>query len=344
MRYFRATCAVAALVLTLPGLSSAQPAPATSDPAAAKPAPAADEGQPLSDDVSRGDLFALMPHAHAFNATGPFTFPHDTLWKDQKTDTGPRQNQIFGIDLSHHNLDSCLCKAISWTGLASQHVRFAYLKASQGLGYDKDFATYRTGARKLPAQSRIYVGAYHFLSSSVPADQQAAYFLKLMDGKLDAEDLPPALDLEWDVKIENGKIVNNPDGRPFDKWSATPPKEIVARVKLWLDTVAEATGRTPMLYTSREWVREGLKDETLLAELKDYPIWVADYSISGHVTEIPSTPDKRPWTLWQFTSEAQFTSGGVGKSHGVDASVFDGSESDFYKAFGLTPPDKNGPH
>src|SRR5271166_817646 len=97
----------------------------------------AQDAQPLNDDASRGQLFEYMGETiegkespadftqYAFRAA--FRFAHDARWKNPALEEDPRSNQIFGIDVSHHNTDGCHCQ-INWEKLADQDVAFAYLK------------------------------------------------------------------------------------------------------------------------------------------------------------------------------------------------------------------------
>jgi lysozyme len=64
----------------------------------------------------------------------------------------------------------------------------------------------------------------------------------------------------------------------------------------------------------------------LLAKLKKYPIWIADYSPTRRAIETPSQPAGFKWTLWQFTDDSELS---VGATKPLDASVFKGTESEF---------------
>src|SRR5690349_10099102 len=93
-------------------------------------------GQALTDDLSRGERFDLMLSELADNPSLSdvqrrqfafplaFVFPHDAKYRNSLTETDPRSNQIFGIDLSHHNIDNCRCD-IDWVKLRRQEVQFA---------------------------------------------------------------------------------------------------------------------------------------------------------------------------------------------------------------------------
>jgi GH25 family lysozyme M1 (1,4-beta-N-acetylmuramidase) len=74
----------------------------------------------LVDDYSRGDLLrysmSIGPNARAF--PDGFTFPNDAK---------PRPELLFGVDVSHYD------GVINWSRAREQEIRFAYVKATQGV-------------------------------------------------------------------------------------------------------------------------------------------------------------------------------------------------------------------
>ena len=171
------------------------------------------------------------------------------------------EESIFGIDLSHHNEDGCNCK-INWSDVEAQKVTFAYLKATQGAtGQDTRFSN----NWNLLAQTSILRGAYHFLSPFSSPEDQVKNFLKMM-GPLQPKDLPPVMDIEWTDAA-------NPDN---DGWKNMSSDEIVQFALKWLTAVEDATGRTPVIYTSRAWWKDRITDANL-SKFQRYPIWLAQY-------------------------------------------------------------------
>ena len=98
----------------------------------------------LTNDLTRGQL--LEEHTRQMILSSPrakkmsaqsveqlaakqpsFNFPHDALYKQNNV---PRQNSIFGIDISHHQ-----GAKFPFSGLAKQSVSYVYVKATQGTGY-----------------------------------------------------------------------------------------------------------------------------------------------------------------------------------------------------------------
>jgi lysozyme len=245
-------------------------------------------------------------------------------------------SSIFGIDVSHHNEDNkdCFphCK-INWASLQEQGVYFAYTKASQGTKRDPRFGEYWADLGSLPQVNRVFRGAYHFLSSDGAADEQASYFLKVI-GTLGAGDLPPSLDLEWDIRIgPDGKVVKDANGKERDFWDRFDPDEIIYRALTWLKSVRSATNRTPIVYTNKAWWDERIKDEKKFARLSEFGLWVAAYPRTISLNEKPSVPNGAPWKLWQFTDRAIMAAGGLVGS--ADANIFKGTPEDFQKEFGL---------
>ena len=293
----------------------------------------------LTNDPSRAQLFEIMIERagllQPFALKRAFEFPHDV---DIDDSTGnKRTNSLFGIDVSHHNEENKDCYPhckIDWVALRRQGVYFVYAKASQGRGRDPRFSEHWTDLGQLPASSRIFRGAYHFLSSDGTGADQASTFLKIM-GAIEPLDLPPSLDLEWDVRVgADGKVIKNADGNDRDFWDRLTPDQIIDQTVAWLDAVRSAIHRTPLIYTNKGWWDERIKDEKKFSKLASSILWVAAYPRTVSLNEIPAVPNGSKWGFWQFTDRAVMTDGGlVGRA---DANVFKGTAQDFQKMFGLS--------
>jgi lysozyme len=91
----------------------------------------------------------------------------------------------WGIDVSSHQ------GSIDWRSVATDNIRFVYIKATQGDHYvDPEFRADWTGAR----QSGLRTGAYHFFTFCSSGVSQAVNFLRVIPKS--ANWLPPAVDLE----------------------------------------------------------------------------------------------------------------------------------------------------
>jgi lysozyme len=283
----------------------------------------------LENEPSRSELFStyIVPKdsegksiigSRSFDLRGPFVFPTNAL----RDGANERKNSIFGIDISHHNGES-----LEFDGLRQQHIRFVYMKASQGARFrDPMFSSNWQSIGRLNGAQSVRRGAYHFLSADADPIRQAEAFLKMLEisGGLQRNDMPPVVDLEWDFSEPNS----------VDRWSNYSPDDIVKKTLDWLRYIKEKTGRRPMVYTSHEWWRQRGIPEAEFGKFAEYGLWIANYSESRRASERPTTPNNAKWHLWQFTDRARL-SAGYPRPGGVDADIFHGTEADFEEAFDL---------
>jgi lysozyme len=280
---------------------------------------AEDERSPLADDLSRDELAkyaqSLGPHLRALPYE--FSFPDDV-----------RKNTAFGIDVSHYQGD------IDWNIVARQKIVFVYIKATQGDQYfDPYFSKNWTGAAQTGTfSSKIHRGAYHFMTANDSPEKQAQNFLSTV-GLLRGWDLPPCVDVEWDLTRQNGSVVLDQKGRPIDAWANFSSDEIVRRISSWLKLVEAATGRRPIIYTNAEWWSERIGRNK---SLTNYPLWVADYTSKSLGRESPTVPPEFSWSLWQLTDQGVLRLGGIQKP--VDTTIYNGSVDKLMKQFGFTVP------
>lgn len=320
------------------GPTSVVKAPPTQTPAVAAaptqaPAPVANaEG----DGLSRGQRFRIVeqemlkelgPGAALSSALAKaFTFPY------------ARQDAVFGIDISHHNTDNCDCR-IDWDLAARQKVAFVYAKATEGSEYRDP--TFDGHWRALGQRQKIHRGAYHFMRADVDPEAQAKSFLQKM-GKLEVGDLPPALDLEWDIYQSSSRKWSPKDGN--DYWSNLSSEEIVSRALKWLDIVERETGRTPIIYTSRTWWNGRIGDDKL-ERFKRYSIWLSAMEDQDLQLERPGAKGgwagRWNWKLWQFTNRGDLSNAGLKNpptptAERVDVSIFSGTLNQFQQAMGIS--------
>ena len=280
---------------------------------------AEDERSPLADDLSRDELAKyaqrLGPPLRALPYE--FSFPDDV-----------RKNSAFGIDVSHYQGD------IDWNAVARQKIVFAYIKATQGdLNFDPYFSKNWAGAAQAGnSNSKIHRGAYHFMTANDSPQKQAQNFLSTV-GPLNRWDLPPCIDVEWDLTRENGSLVLDKKGRPIDAWANFSSDEVVRRISTWLKLVEAATGRKPIIYTNAEWWSERIGRSKTLAS---YPLWVADYTSKSLGRESPTVPPEFSWSLWQLTDQGVLRLGGT--KYPVDTTIYNGNVDKLMKQFGFTVP------
>jgi lysozyme len=193
---------------------------------------------------------------------------------------------IWGVDVSHHQGE------IDWPRVAGTPIAFAYVKATEGA--DLSDPRFRENWQRARAAG-LRVGAYHFFSFCRPAEAQAAHFIATVPQ--DQAALPPALDVELGGSC-----------------ATIPPIDDVRRaLHLWLELVARQSGRTPIVYVTREaydlFLRNGGFDEA---------IWIRD---------IWHEPDRRslPFAIWQFQAHAHV----AGIQGPVDLDAFAGDAAAF---------------
>jgi len=181
-----------------------------------------------------------------------------------------------GVDVSHFQGD------IDWSEVAHANIRFAYIKASEGLRTND--ARFEINWMQAHEQG-ILVGSYHFFHPDEDAAAQAEHFLtQLKNSSFPTEGvLPPVLDIELGEGVKSAAFR--------------------ADVILWLKTVEAALHCTPIIYTSPGfWASEDP------GTLGNYRLWLADYAAKPTV---PKGWDH--WTFWQHTQN--------GKVKGITAAV-----------------------
>ena len=168
---------------------------------------------------------------------------------------------IKGIDVSRWQ------GIIDWPSVASDGVKFAIIKATEGLTHvDPNLDKNAVGAYN----AGLKIGFYHFLrpDNSEP-EREAQHFVNKI------RDYP----YEWLVcDIEDKKGKDN-------KW-------VIEYTKRWLLEVERLTRVKPIVYTYVSFAKN-----VLGKSLVDYPLWIAHY-VSGS----PGTTAWTDWVCWQYTS------------------------------------------
>jgi len=204
-------------------------------------------------------------------------------------------DRVRGIDVSHNN------GMIDWAKVAAAGIQFAVVKATEGQTvtdpqFNKNYPAVKT--------SGMIRGAYHFFHPKTDAKAQANSFLKLVPA-LEPGDLPPALDVE----VTDDQSASN----------------IIAGVQIWMDTVAAALGRRPLIYTSASFWNDRMGGSAQFAE---HPLWVAHYTFKPQ----PNIPAGFiGYTIWQFTEQGQLS----GISGNTDLNRYNGSLAQLRTLAGL---------
>jgi lysozyme len=198
--------------------------------------------------------------------------------------TASSSTQTNGLDVSHYQ------GTVDWQQVFQAGYLFAFIKATDGITYvDPMFATNWGGAKA----AGLLRGAYHFFEANDDPQQQAQNFLDTVT--LEPGDLPPVIDVE--SSSTSGQVS-----------TAT----IIDSIATWLQTVEQATGLTPIIYTN-----PGYWNSLGTEQFSGYPLWVAEYGVAS-----PTLPTGwTSWALWQFSQSGQIP----GVTTAVDLDLFQGS-------------------
>ena len=190
-----------------------------------------------------------------------------------------------GIDVSYWQ------GTINWDGVANDGIEFAIVRTADGFYEDPQYDANWQGARN----AGLLRGTYQYFRASYDGSDQADLLLRRM-GALQADDIPPVLDIE----TTDGQSTSTVADRMWD----------------WLDRVESETGRIPIIYTS-----PGLWPSMVGSEnFSDYHLWVAHWG-----TDCPTLPSHWDhWVYWQTSSTGSV--GGI--SGNVDTNLFNGNADD----------------
>ena len=208
-----------------------------------------------------------------------------------------RRYPVRGVDVSHYQ------GSIDWTKIASQKIRFAFIKATEGSGTkDECFAENWKNARA----AGIYAGAYHFFSFESAAETQADNFISAVPD--DDNALPPVIDLEY---YKGGN----------------PPDAVTLRESLrtMLTRMRKAYGKRPIIYTTSACYDAYLKGSDL-----DYTLWMRS------VYTAPGGEPAEKWSFWQYHPYAMLD-GYTGGTDRIDLNVYRGTMEMFTREFDLKP-------
>ncbi|AIG25135.1 hypothetical protein EGH10_10670 [Brevibacillus laterosporus] len=149
---------------------------------------------------------------------------------------------IKGIDVSKWQGE------INWNQVASDGVRYAFIKATEGTSLvDRKLKENAQGANR----AGIKVGYYHFAHPDLSAQAQAEHFVQTVKG------LPCDMPLVLDIETDKGLT----------------PAQITAFCLAFLTHVKGHTGKTPMIYTGAYFAKRNLGKA-----LAGFPLWVAHYN------------------------------------------------------------------
>ena len=199
-----------------------------------------------------------------------------------------RDGSVSGLDVSVYQ------GSIDFRSVRKSGRAFVLARVSDGVKYsDSKFSTNYANAKA----AGLVRGAYQFFRPGQDPIAQADLLLSKIGYQLGAGDLPPVLDVE----VTDG----------------TSASHVLSAVEAWVNHVAKALGRTPIVYTSPGfWSGIGGR--------KSYGanLWVANWT-----TNCPSMPNGwSTFSLWQHSDQGRVP--GVGGK--VDLDKFNGTLSELY--------------
>ena len=250
-------------------------------------------------------------------------------------------SRIHGMDISYYQHPGE--KSIDFNKMYSAGVRFVIIKGGDSVDqYDAQAVKYMIPDRKAAQAAHLYTSFYYY--AYLPNSNDKAILIK--DAKAQAQkviwriaslggygrrDLPVALDLENNCILHSaGSCVRYANPASVTLWAQT-----------WLDSVSAATGRKPFMYSYPQFLENAM---TRSVGLRQYPLWLAHYSIDPAVTT--NQPNAKTvgcyadsWTNQDCTAQWQiwqYTSCGIAGKYGVpgtrvDLNVFYGNNNDFLK-------------
>lgn len=209
---------------------------------------------------------------------------------------------VLGIDVSHHQGN------INWTQVAAAGKVFAWVKATEGITYtDPNYTANMSNG----TTAGVVMGAYHFarpLSNS--AVSEANHFVSVAGAYIATGNLPPALDLE---DPPGGSLTASMSSAALTTWAET-----------WMSTVQNATGITPVIYTSSSIAAY------VGSSLNIYKLWIAKPDGNPNTAPTGLGVWNPNWLVKQYSWSGTVS----GISSAVDLNVFNGTINDFNTLIG----------
>lgn len=235
--------------------------------------------------------------AHGLSAdgiAGPQTLGLIATLVAGSTATTGNSSSIHGIDVSHFN------GTINWSAVPKSEAAFVYHKATQGATYKDPMLS--ANMASLEQLGFLYGGYHFFVFSGDSVPDQVQNFLSCGIDFSKKGVLPPVLDVEWQATPE------------LNQYISSNQAACVAAVQQWLSSVAQTTGRTPIIYTNTSFWHDYLGNP---AGFENYPLWIASYT--------PAPPALPPgwsnYTMWQYSEQGSVT----GITGNVDQDLFNGN-------------------
>lgn len=236
-------------------------------------------------------------------------------------------NWVLGTDTSHWSGD------IDFNKMYNAGAKYWVTKASDAnkvTGYQFEDIRFNDYCVQAFSHGKLLTGCYHWLQASLDPKVAADFYLERYN-RYDF-DFAPIMDFEETSVRDTGKF-----------------SDYAWRAQVWLDYVADKTGRLPIVYTA-QWFTNYFKTEHI-SWMNKYPLWIANYSSwANNVAKQPVSYPKMEfedrawddWTIWQFSADGN----GRGNEFGVDAgnidlNYFQGDYEDLLVWLGKEPGEKS---
>ena len=195
--------------------------------------------------------------------------------------------RAIGIDLSKWDVSFDPAKA-------TMPIDFAIQRASYAKIRDQAFDKIYEGVAKVGI-----TGSYHYLSTGISWQEQADFFLEIVEGRgfgfyvCDFEGAYNAMSIKFAMEANQ-----------------------------WMDYVARATGKPVLLYTN-----PNLYDLYAWHYCAGWPLWIAQYWLFPSPNKNPGMPKRRKdWNIWQFSADRNRKSAAYGcGARSVDINVYNGT-------------------
>jgi lysozyme len=162
---------------------------------------------------------------------------------------------VKGVDVSEFS------EAINWEELKDQGIKFAYARAIYGtVKTDDKFHTYWPAMK----EHNIIRGAYMFFRPANDLDTQVRLFAQAVD--MDAGDLPPAVDLEFE---------QDRHGNEISLWPQLSTRASIDLVATLLQSVERTIGYKPVIYANHDFWTNQMGDTSRFSH--DYDLWIANF-------------------------------------------------------------------
>ena len=206
-----------------------------------------------------------------------FVFGTSTLGQN-KTESKDVNEEIYGIDVSHHQGKIDWKKVKKWN---NKKLDFVYIKATEGATFvDKKYVINFKEAKK----SDLLVGSYHYFKTTSSVEDQFKNFIKTVDKN--KQDLIPLIDVEEKTNWNDIEFNKN--------------------LTKFLRLVEDHFGKKPMIYCVNTFYNLHLYNK-----YRKY-----HFFIGRHGENPPIMKDNSNWTIWQFSKTGKID--GISKNVDID--------------------------